>query len=198
MNILIVTGNPKKVNHTDAIATVYMDTARKAGHEVQLINVYDPEFSLPYMSFDEDNLDEEHTAKITKMHEMVTWANEIVIVQPIWWASMPAGLKNWADAIFVPRFAYKYNPDGSVQKLLTGKTAKVFATAGSHAPYYMIPIISFFTPLHLVWNYAIFGFCGITMVEMIVQDKMNTNNSCPPEGCFENFLKKIRVSATKH
>ena len=198
MNILIVTGNPKKENHTDIIKTTYKDTVEKSGHEVKLINVYAEEFSLPYSNPEKGSLDKESEEKIKKMQEMIMWANEIVIIHPIWWASMPAGLKNWADTIFTPRFAYKYTTEGKVEKLLTGKTAKVFATAGSRALFYHIPIVSLFTPLRIIWKYAILNFCGINLVEILVQDKMNTNNSCPPVGCFENFLEKIKVSATRH
>lgn len=198
MNILIVTGNPKKENHTDDIANTYKETAEKSGHEVKTINVYSEEFSLPYSNPEKGSLSIESEGKIKKMQDMITWANEIVIIHPIWWASMPAGLKNWADAIFTPHFAYQYTPDGKVEKLLKGKTAKVFATAGSYAIYYNLPVISYFTPLHIVWKHALLGFCGINLVEMLVQDKMNINNSCPPVGCFENFLEKIKVSATRH
>lgn len=198
MNILIITGNPKKENHTRLLATTYQEAAEKAGHTVQLIDVYAPEFILPYVIPEKGSMDEENMRKIATMQGMITWAKEIVVIHPIWWGLMPAGLKNWADAVFVPHFAFAYNPDGSVQKLLTGKTGKVIATAGSYAPYYSLPIISFFTPLHIIWKYALFGFFGITLVEMLVQDKMNTHDSCPPVGCLEAFEKKVAQSATRH
>ncbi len=195
MNILIVTGHPKKENHTVIIAETYRDEAERLGHETKTLNVYDSEFALPYMTFEKDSLTTSDKNKIKKMQEMITWANEIVIVHPIWWASMPAGLKNWADAMFSPHFAYQYNEKGKAVPLLINKTAKVFCTAGSYAAYYRMPIVANFTPIHLVWKYAILGFAGIDMVEMHIRDKMNVNNSCPPVGCFETFLEKVKKSA---
>lgn len=198
MKILIVKGNPKKENHTDSLANIYKDASEKYGNEVKMIDVYSRECILSYSNPEPNSSSEEDIAKIKNMQEMITWADELVIVHPIWWALMPAGLKNWIDAVFVPHFAYKYTPQGKVEKLLNGKTAKVIATAGSHAKYYNTPIVSFFTPLHLFWKYVIFGFCGIKLTELMVQDKMNINNNCPPEGCFEDFMEKVKISATRH
>lgn len=197
MNILIVTGHPKKENHTIAIADTYKSEVERLGHQIKTIDVYGSDFVLPYMSFEKDSLDAKDINKIKKMQEMITWANEIVIVHPVWWASMPAGLKNWVDAIFCPHFAYQYNEKGKPCPLLVGKTAKIFATAGSYAPYYLLPIISFFTPLHLIWKYAVLEFAGIELVEMKIIDKMNVNAGAPPIGSFEKFLKKVKKSARK-
>ncbi len=198
MNILIVVGHPKKENHTLIIAETYRNEVERLGHTTKTINVYAPEFVLPYMSFEKDSLDAKDIAKIKKMQEMIAWAGEIVVVHPVWWATLPAGLKNWVDAMVSPHFAFQYNEKGKAVPLLTGKIAKVFCTAGSYAPYYRIPIVSFFTPLHLFWKYAVFEFSGIDLVEMMVRDKMNVNNSAPPVGCFEGFLKKIKKSARRH
>ena len=198
MNILIVTGHPKKDSHTPIIASTYKKEAESLGHVVKTLDVYAQEYVLPYMDFVKDSLDMTDQKKIKAMQDMVLWAHEIVIVHPVWWGAMPAGLKNWMDAIFVPRFAYKYNEKGKAESILDGKIAKVFVTAGSFAPYYRIPLIKTFTPLHIIWKYALLGFCGIELIEMHVRDRMNTNNSCPAEGCFEAFLEDIKKSAKRH
>lgn len=198
MNILIVKGHPRANGHTHAIAETYIKSVNQLGHHTKTIDVYAKEYVLPYMDFVKDSLDAKDAKKIKTMQEMVLWADEIVFIHPVWWATMPAGMKNWMDAIFVPRFAYKYNEKGKAEPLLTGKIAKVFATAGSHAPYYHIPIVKEFTPLHITWRYALLGFCGIELIEMKVQDKMNTNSSCPPDGCFEAFLETVKKSASRH
>jgi putative NADPH-quinone reductase len=198
MNILIVTGHPKKESHTKQIADTYKEEVEKLGHSTQMLNVYADEFRLPYMTYEKDSLNEDDHKKIIKMQEMITWAGEIVIIHPIWWAAMPAGLKNWADAMFAPHFAFQYNEKGHAVPMLQGKIAKVFATAGSYAFYYRWPIISYFTPIHIIWKYAILGFSGIELVEIKVRDRMNVNNNCPPVGCFEAFLKVIKKSAKHH
>lgn len=198
MNILIVTGHPKKENHTAIIANTYKEEAEKQGHTVKLLNVYADEYKLPYMTFEKDSLTEDDQKKFHAMQEMVHWAGELVFVHPIWWAGMPAGLKNWADAMIAPHFAFEYDHEGKPHPLLKGKIAKVFATAGSYASYYRLPIISYFTPISIMWRYAILGFAGIEVVEMKIRDKMNVNDRCPPAGCFEAFLKDVKKSAGRH
>ncbi len=196
MNILIVTANPKAENHTKQIAETYKTEKEKLGDEVRLIDLYAEENMIPYFLCDK-NRDAGSADQIEKMHEHITWANEIVVVHPVWWGLMPAAMKNWMDEVFGPHFAYQYDKGGKEIKMLTGKTAKVFATAGSNAPYFRIPIVKLFTPLHLIWKYALFGFCGIELVDFQVCDQMNMNNGCPPVGRFENFLEEIKHSARK-
>ncbi len=198
MKILIVTGHPRKENHTERIATTYRNEVERLGHTANVINVYDTKYELPYMNFEKDSLSEDDQKKIKKMQEMITWADELVFVHPIWWASMPAGMKNWVDAMFAPHFAYKYNEKGKAEPLLIGKIAKVFCTAGSYAFYYRIPCIRFFTPINLIWRYAILGFAGIELVDIKICDRMNVNNGLPPKGRFESFLKTIKKSAAHH
>jgi|GEM_PF-1232770 len=196
MNILIVTANPKQENHTKQIAETYKGEKEKLGDEVRVMNLYSDEYLIPYM-FCDKHRDEGSNAQIEKMHTEISWANEIVVVHPVWWGLMPAAMKNWMDEVFGPHFAYQYDKGGKEIKMLTGKTAKVFATAGSNAPYFRLPIVKLFTPLHLIWKYALFGFCGIKLIDFQVRDQMNLNNSCPPEGCFEAFLEDVKSSA-KH
>lgn len=198
MNILIVTGNPKQENHTNSIATTYEEVSKNLGNTVQRMNVYSPEYLLPFSYAGKVNETDPEFGTIKKIQDMIMWAEEIVIIHPVWWASMPAGLKNWMDTIFTPRFAYSYNQQGKACSMLDGKKAKVFATAGSYAPYYNFPIVGFFTPLHIMWKYALLGFCGITLTEFKVVDQMNVYDGKPKPGQFEAFLNVITKSAEKH
>jgi NAD(P)H dehydrogenase (quinone) len=194
MNILIVTGNPKEKNHTALIAETYKNISEKNGHEVKCLDVYDPLYCPAYSRASKLSDDDPNKKIVSASQELITWAEEIVFIHPVWWSNMPAGLKNWIDSVFVPGFAYKY-VNGRPEILLGNKKAKLFCTAGSYAPYYNFPIIKFFTPLHLLWRYAMLGFFGIELIDFKVCDKMNVNNSCPPEGCFETYLRRIEYSA---
>lgn len=196
MNILIITGNPKETSHTKALAETYKVVALKEGHDVKIVDVYAPDYMMAYskgMKLPEGG---PNISLIKASQELVTWADELVFIHPVWWSNLPAGLKNWIDSVFVPGFAYKY-VNGKPEQLLTEKKAKVFCTAGSYAPYYIWPIVRLFTPLHLLWKYAMLGFFGVDLIDFKVCDKMNTNNSCPPEGCVETFQRRIEFSA-KH
>lgn len=189
MNILIVTANPKPTNHTKIIADTYKSIVEERKHEVRILDLYAPENKLPFYTLSRD-LD----PVAERMKDDMRWADEMVFIHPVWWGQPPAIMKNWIDTMFVPGFAYKY-VEGKPKKLLTAKTAKVFATAGSVAPYYKLPIVYEFTPLFLVWKYMVLWFCGVNMIDFQVCDKMNVNNSQPPEGHFEKFLEEVKRSA---
>lgn len=92
----------------------------------------------------------------------IIWAHEIVVVHPIWWGTPPSVMKSWAELTFWPGIAYKYTPEGTVNKLLMGKSAKVFATSGGPSWYYYTP----FLPLKSFWGICTFGFCGADVVDM--------------------------------
>jgi NAD(P)H dehydrogenase (quinone) len=189
MNILIITANPKPENHSKIIANTYKEVVEADKHSVRIVDIYAEENRLPF-----NTLSRDVNPVVEKMKEHITWAEEIVFVHPVWWGNGPAILKNWIDSLILPGFAYKYI-EGKPNALLKGKTAKVFATAGSVAPYYTLPIVHEFTPLYLQWKYMVLGFCGIEMIDFKVVDKMNVNNSQPPVGHFEKYLEKVKKSA---
>lgn len=193
MKILIVSGNPRPNNHTKILAESYEREALKNGHEVKKIDVYSQEFVLPYTIAARLPDDDPSLPRIKASQELITWADEVVFFHPIWWSHMPAGLKNWIDSVITPNFAYKY-VNGRPQALLS-KKAKIFATAGSYAPYYLLPLVRLFTPLYIIWKYAILKFCGFDLIDFKVCDKMNVNNSQPPEGHFESFTRRVEYSA---
>ena len=189
MNILIVTAHPSKNSHTQKIADTYKHTKKSKGHIVKVIDLYSTEYQIPFLAF-ESIREVVPTKEVLEMREMVTWANEIVVVHPIWWSFTPAIIKNWADHIFWTGYAYKYKKDGSVEKLLKGKTAKVFATAGGIGWIYKLPL----TPLKTFWKTAIFGFVGIKVVDFKVCDKLNILKEEKLDKHFAKFLEKIKKS----
>lgn len=193
MKILIVYGNHKPVNHTTIIVETYKRTAEKEGHEVKVIDVYSKEFALTYATGARLPEGSPDIPVVKASQDLIAWSEEIVFIHPVWWSNLPAGLKNWLDMIISPGYAYKY-VNGRPEGLLTQRV-KVFCTAGSHAPYYLIPVVRLFTPLHLLWKYALIEFCGMDLIEFTVCDKMNVNNSAPPEGHFEKFLRRVEFSA---
>jgi putative NADPH-quinone reductase len=188
MNILIVTAHPKEGGATHSIAQVYGDVKRQKGDMVELIDLYNPEFALPFYRLDHDP---EAEAVIKRSQELISWANEIVVVHPVWWGTAPAIMKNWTDTVFAPRFSYHYDEHGKVIKLLTGKTAKVFATSGGPSWLYTF----FFSPLVFQWKYEIFGFCGVKTTDIKVCGGMNKTKGDPKIGSVEVFLEKVEQSA---
>lgn len=188
MNILIVTAHPSPAGHTHIIADTYATTKRARGHHVQIVDLYAKEYKSDLLTF--TNIREYVPSKIQKkFQEQVAWAHEIVVVHPIWWGLPPAIMKNWVELTMWARFAYKYTPKGNVQKLLNGKTAKIFATSGGPSWYYHLPIL----PLLSFWKTCVFGFTGVEVIDVNICGNLDRYNNERKEKHFQSFLKKIRT-----
>ena len=189
MKVLIVSAHPSTKGHTHRIVNTYSDARKSKGHEVQIVDLFAPENELPLFKF--ENIRERPIDKNQKkFQEQVIWADEIVVVHPIWWATPPSTMKNWAEQVFWPGVAYKYTPEGKLNCLLSGKTAKVFCTSGGPGWIHEWP----FMALYPFWKFAVFGFCGVDVTEIRVCGFMDKYRGERAEKRFDKFLLTIKKS----
>lgn len=188
-NILIITAHPSTFGYTHKIANTYKETQEKIGNHVDIINLYDKENQLPFVTFQNIREDWPKDEVKDKMKEKLKNANELVFVHPIWWGGVPAIMKNFIDHTFEPRLAYKYEESG-LKKLFTGKTAKIFATSGTYSFLYTLP----FSPFWFFWKFILLGFCGVKVKEIKVCGSLDSSHKDQREIIFEKFLNKVRNS----
>lgn len=193
MNILIVTAHPSTIGHTHIIANTYAKEKLAKNDNVKIVDLYAKENRVDFLSF-EDIKDFKQSDIQKKFQADVSWTDEIVVVHPIWWGTPPSIMKNWTELTFWSNFAYKYEQGGTTQKLLTGKTAKVFATCGGPSWYYNFPIL----PLYSFWKISLFGFFGVKVTDLKVCGQLNRTKNGVAEKNFEKFLKKVVKSARKN
>ena len=93
MNILIVTAHPAKNSHTHKIVDTYKQTKESTDHIVKVIDLYSEEYRVPFLAF-ESIREVVPTKEVLEMREMINWANEIVVVHPMWWSFTPAIMKS--------------------------------------------------------------------------------------------------------
>lgn len=190
MNILIVKAHPSPLGHVHRIAETYAKAKKKNNNAVKIVNLYAPENKEEFLRF--DNIREMKTLpEQIQFEKDITWADEIVLVHPVWWGMPPAIMMNWVDLTFWAHFAYQFLPDGSMQPLLTGKTAKVFATAGGPSWLYHLPIL----PLRQFWYLTLFRSVGIDGTDYEVCGYLDKWHGPRADAYFEKFLKKVEVSA---
>lgn len=193
MNILIVTAHPSTKGHTHIIANTYAKEKLAKNDNVKIVDLYAKENRVELLSF--ENIKDFELSDIQKKFQAdVAWADEIVVVHPIWWGTPPSIMKSWTELTFWSGFAYKYHQGGKTDKLLTGKTAKVFATCGGPSWYYNLPIL----PLYSFWKMSLFGFFGVKVTDLKVCGQLNRTRNGVAERGFEKFLKKVVKSARKN
>ena len=78
---------------------------------------------------------------VLKYQEILKNTDELILIFPIWWMSMPAILKGFFDKVMVKGFAYE-NAKNGIKGLLTNiKTAKMITTA--EVPKILLSITGF-------------------------------------------------------
>lgn len=158
--ILVVLGHPDNDSFCGAIADSYIEGAKAAGNEVQLISVgdlaFDPVLHKGYTAIQELEPD------LVAGQAAITWAQHIVFVYPIWWGAMPALLKGFIDRVFLPGFAFKYR-EGSLfwDRLLSGRSAHLLVTMDT-PPWYFRWVYRM--PGHNQMKRTILEFSGIKPV----------------------------------
>ncbi len=98
---------------------------------------------------------------VEKYQEILKNTDELILVFPIWWMSMPAILKGFFDKVMNKGFAYESTQTG-IKGLLTNiKTAKMITTAT--APKFLLNITGF----GITMKKANLGGVGIKKTEWI-------------------------------
>ena len=98
---------------------------------------------------------------VKKYQEILKNTDELILVFPIWWMSMPAILKGFFDKVMTKGFAYE-NAKNGIKGLLTNiKTAKMITTA--EAPKILLSITGF----GITMKKANLGGVGIKKTEWI-------------------------------
>ena len=158
--ILVILGHPTNDSFCGALANSYVEGAKAAGNEVQLISLgrlsFDPVLHKGYATIQELEPD------LVTAQTAITWAQHIVFIYPIWWGAMPALLKGFFDRVFLPGFAFKYR-DGSVfwDRLLSGRSAHLIVTMDT-PPWYFRWVYRM--PGHNQMKRTILEFSGIKPV----------------------------------
>jgi putative NADPH-quinone reductase len=130
--IVIVQGHPDPGGgrYGHALAQAYLEGAREAGHEVEILPV--AELDFPLLRSKAEFEGNQPPGAIARCQQAIARADHLVIIHPLWLGSMPALLKGFLEQVFRPGFAFgkPEKPGRPGPKLLTGKSARVIVTMG--------------------------------------------------------------------
>ncbi len=154
--ILIINGHPDKQSLCSELAFRYKKGADLAGAECKLVNLADLEFNPSLSNGYRKRTELE--PDLLMMQQEILKAEHIVLVYPNWWGTYPALLKGFLDRVLLPGFAFSYRENSILlNKLLSGKTARLIVTMDSPGWYYALFLKS---PGHTTMKKGILWFCG--------------------------------------
>jgi len=156
MKTLIINAYPGETGLSTFLSKKYYSNLKKSKNEVKILNLYGLKFDkILHNGYNHNQFLEKD---LQKSQKLISWADELVFFYPIWWGEMPSLLRSFFERTFIPGFAFKYEKSEK-KKLLKGKKAKIFATAGGPKWYYHS--IGFIDQKRTLGR--ILNFCGIKL-----------------------------------
>ncbi|WP_430464920.1 NAD(P)H-dependent oxidoreductase [Tabrizicola sp.] len=135
MRLLVIHAHPVPESFNSALCRAAVETARAAGHEVRLIDLYAEGFN-PVMSAEERRAyhdDGPPPPDVAPHIEALKWAEGLIFVYPTWWYAQPAMLKGWMDRVWRPGVTFSVpTPTEPMRPALTNvRLIGVITTLGS-------------------------------------------------------------------
>lgn len=151
MNNLIIISHPDKDSFCyNGIMKTIQEELKRNKESVWVIDLYEENHSFTFSK-----------NKIKEYKGLITWADRIYFISPVWWFRCTPLLESFFDQIFTPGFAYKFVPItkkyGYPKPLLKDKKVKTYLTHGAPAwPVYTLYLNS--VKLRLVMGVYSFVF----------------------------------------
>ena len=159
----IIFAHPYNKSFNKAILDNIVQKLNETKEKYTIIDLNKDEFN-PVMTEEELSLYSQGKSVdplVLKYQKILKNTDELILVFPIWWMSMPAILKGFFDKVMVKGFAYESAKNG-IKGLLTNiKTAKMITTA--EAPKILLSITGF----GITMKKANLGGVGIKKTEWI-------------------------------
>ncbi len=154
---LIFIAQPSSKGLIRQMAKQYEGTVKTKGEDVEIIDLYEEQYQMPFLQFEDQKAIPENAAR-TLLQSKISESDHLVFFFPMWWGEYPAIMKNFIDNVFMPGYAFKFK-DGRPVGLLTKKTAEVYMTCGAPRWYYFI----FGFPFKKLFTSNTLKFCGISV-----------------------------------
>ena len=179
VKILVVLCHPRSDSLTFQIAESFSEGASKAGHQVELLDLYKENFDPVLRVEDEPNDGslENYSLEVQSEFERLNNNDAVVMVFPLWWWSVPAMLKGWIDRVW--NYGLMYGPHGhNVKKGL------MIAVAG--ATQEQLIKRDYEAAINTTLNIGILDYCSVEDSEIMI---LNETNDITKEACL-SYIKQ--------
>ncbi len=152
--------NPKSFNH--AILETVIEELDHAGAEYEIRDLCAESFDPLLVNSDLEALQTGITSEdIALEQKMISEADMLILIFPVWWFNMPAILKGYMDRVFSEGFAFEITEKG-VSGLLGGRRAAIFNTTGGTRDTYQN--YGYGDAFRKCVCEGIFRFCGMEVI----------------------------------
>lgn len=134
MNNLIIVSHPDRESFCySGIQRTIADTLEQNKESFYIVDLYAENKTF---DFGED--------KVKEYKGLITWADRIYFISPVWWFRCTPMMESFFDQIFTPGFAYKFKPItkkyGVPIPLLKNKKVRTYLTHGAPA----LPVLTLY------------------------------------------------------
>ncbi len=135
--IVVIQGHPDPAGNRlcHALANAYIEGAKSAHHDVELVDVGRLNFPLLRSQAEWQHGADGTPEGVRDAQSACVDADHLVLIYPLWLGTMPALLKAFLEQAFRPGIALSYG-DGFPIPLFKGKSARVIITMGMPALAY--------------------------------------------------------------
>lgn len=146
MRTLIVYNHPREGSFCSAIREAVENGLKTGNHEYKVVDLdrdgFDPVMREKDLKafvtagrIGEDGL-EEVDPLVLRYMKMMRWAEQIVMIFPIWWMTTPAMTKGFIDKVIFPGIVYKMEGGKLVSKLSSLKQVTIITTMNTPSEVY--------------------------------------------------------------
>ncbi len=133
MKIFLIICKAKEHSEKEVYVQTYIEEAKKCGHEIRTVNVYD--LNVDYLRAKGDEYDVSLTDELKEAQDNVVWADQLVFVYPIWCLSVPPILLTFICKVFSEGVAVEMSERGP-KPLMKDKTAVIMHSCSM--PYFYL------------------------------------------------------------
>lgn len=157
--IFVIECNPKEHSKKEVYIQTYIEEAKKCGHEVRTINLYD--LDIDYLRFKGDEGDYSLTDELKQAQDNLVWADQLVLVYPIWHFAIPSILKCFLERTFTRNVMWKLDKMGP-KPIFKDKTAVIIQSYDM--PYVCMKYFLGDVPFKF-WKVLLSQWCGFKIVK---------------------------------
>lgn len=160
MHALIVVAHPDPQSLSHGIAAQLGEGISLSGHTFEIADLaseaFDPRFTADDLAVHREQAPP--PADVAAEQARTDRADELVLVYPVYWWSMPGLLKGWIDRVFANGWAYDEGPDTKLVKKLRHLRVHLVAIAGADMRTYARH--GYFGAMKTQIDHGIFDYCG--------------------------------------